>query len=585
MKTRFIFLFLLVSVVPALVVGLVSLRDARRLIVSQKTNEIYTKLEKAANDVNAKVNEKEALAIKFYIDDAVQNLLVRGEESEENYYQVMKLLFSNEYTEINDIAFLYRAGGGIYTNSMIDSAEATDILTEGLSQLRSGEISAWFDAVSVNREYVIPFIRKVDDIYHSDSENVGYFVTGIQEKNLHDSYTPYFSADEGIFFITNRNGNIISSWSEDLVGKSAGEVLTKHGEIEPGDVFREATADGKRYYAVEYGDAAKGWTYVFLFSHADMAGYLREIRLVPFYGLLLALVLSVLMSMLATSMLISPLRDLTATMKEVQEGDMDVRFNTGKTLEIRELGEFFNLMMNRLQESMRKITVGERRRREAEMKALVFQINPHFLYNTLSSVIWLTQEDQKENVIEMVNSLATLFRISISKGHELITIAEELEHAESYLKIQKIRFSNIFDYTIEADEELKRLYTIKILLQPLIENSVNHAMADIDYQGVIDIRILENEGDILLEVIDNGGGMTEEEVVRLNEYLERDDPDEEGDFGIGTGNVNSRVKLRFGSRYGLSYEKQGKNTVARVRIPMIQDPGEIPEFREEDEYV
>ena len=208
--------------------------------------------------------------------------------------------------------------------------------------------------------------------------------------------------------------------------------------------------------------------------------------------------------------------------------------------------------------------------RKTELKALQAQINPHFLYNTLDSIAWMCERGKNADAVEMVNALARLFRISISRGHELITIKDELLHAESYLKIQAYRYKNQFSYHFDVEESCLSYLCNKITLQPIIENAIYHGINGLVDEGEITITVREQGEDILFKVEDNGAGM-EPEIVQAILAKERSDH-----TGIGIKNVNDRLKIYFGSNYGITIDS-APDEGTRVYIKM-------PKVREEAEY-
>lgn len=204
--------------------------------------------------------------------------------------------------------------------------------------------------------------------------------------------------------------------------------------------------------------------------------------------------------------------------------------------------------------------------RKTELKALQAQINPHFLYNTLDAIAWLCEAGKNEDAEEMVTSLARLFRISISKGHELITIEKEVEHAKSYLKIEKFRYKNQFTYSFDVQEECLSYLCNKITLQPIIENAIYHGVNQMLDEGEIQIRIYEDGEDIIFEIEDNGVGMSEQKCYDILH-------DESGDkAGIGIKNVNDRIKIYFGNEYGLSITSEmDEGTCVKIRMPKVEE--------------
>ena len=223
-------------------------------------------------------------------------------------------------------------------------------------------------------------------------------------------------------------------------------------------------------------------------------------------------------------------------------------------------------MVVRIQRLMTTVREEEINLRKTELKALQAQINPHFLYNTLDSIAWMCEQGRNADAVNMIHALARLFRISISRGHELIPIAKEIEHAESYLQIQKYRYKNQFTYTFDVDEACLDYYCNKITLQPIIENAINHGLDLLVEEGRIDVRVRQDGEDILFSVQDNGVGMSQEQI----ETILRNGPSDR--TGIGIKNVNDRLKIYFGKQYGLHITSEPDvGTCVEIRMPRIRE--------------
>ena len=280
----------------------------------------------------------------------------------------------------------------------------------------------------------------------------------------------------------------------------------------------------------------------------------------------------VLAAALLTSWLLShllgrPLRGLASAMESFEaDADHFTYRPVGGTREVRELSESFGHMVLRIQRLMSTVREEEVNLRKTELKALQAQINPHFLYNTLDSFAWRCERGRNPDAVKMVHALARLFRISISRGHELIPIGKEIEHAESYLQIQKYRYKNQFTYEFDVDPACLNYYCNKITLQPIIENAINHGLDLLVEEGRIDVRVREEGEDIVFYVQDNGVGMSHEQ---LRSIMERSPTDR---TGIGIKNVDDRLKIYFGKYYGLRITSEPDiGTCVEIRMPKIQE--------------
>lgn len=263
----------------------------------------------------------------------------------------------------------------------------------------------------------------------------------------------------------------------------------------------------------------------------------------------------------------APIRKLVTAMREFEKNTENFVFSPiSGTTEITTLSNSFGHMVVRLQKLMDQVRQEEITLRKTELNALQAQINPHFLYNTLDAIAWMCEEGKNEDAEEMVNSLARLFRISISKGHELIPIEKEVQHAMSYLKIEKYRYKNQFTYSFDVQEECLPYLCNKITLQPIIENAIYHGVNQMLDEGEIQIRIYQNDEDIVFEIEDNGVGMSEEQC---HEIMHREAGDK---TGIGIKNVNDRIKIYFGENYGLSIKSElDEGTCVTIRVPKVEE--------------
>ena len=286
-------------------------------------------------------------------------------------------------------------------------------------------------------------------------------------------------------------------------------------------------------------------------------------------GLLLIVLAATIVSSVVLSRYISrPIHSLNKAMGEFEANAEGFSYEpVYGSLEVTSLSNAFGHLVIRIQELMNKVRNEEIVLRKTELRALQAQIYPHFLYNTLDSIAWMCEEGRTKDAVEMVNALARLFRISISKGHELIPVEKEVEHAKSYLQIQKFRYKNQFQYSFEVQESCLGSYCNKITLQPIIENAIYHGLNRMIDEGFIEIRIFEDGDDVVFTVEDNGVGMTKEQCESI---LHKEVKGQTG--GIGIKNVNDRVKIYFGEQYGMKIESElDEGTKVSIRMPKLKE--------------
>jgi len=267
---------------------------------------------------------------------------------------------------------------------------------------------------------------------------------------------------------------------------------------------------------------------------------------------------------------IKRLHDVTTT---ITKNDLQALVTGDNVDEITELGMSFNIMIGKIRELLDAKMKEQENLQKAEMRALQAQINPHFLYNTLDTIIWMAEAQKTDQVIEVVSALSSFFRISLSKGKDWITIGEELARTRSYLTIQRMRYRDIMDFKIEADDQVLNNTILKLILQPLVENALYHGIKNKRGGGTIVVRARQkNENEILLQVEDNGIGFTPEKLSQLQAELDDDSGEIMLESGFAIGNVNKRIRLYYGRQYGLSIQSEYyTGTCATLVIPALQD--------------
>ena len=367
----------------------------------------------------------------------------------------------------------------------------------------------------------------------------------------------------GYCFLMDDAGNIIYHPQQQLIYAGLKSEDTEAlAALEDG-----AYADDTVIYSVasvgESGWRAVGVSYVDELVNRNVNDMIR----LSLWLAVVVLAVAVLTSWLLSRLIGKPLRGLASAMESFEsDADHFTYRPVGGTREVQELSDSFEHMVLRIQELMTTVREEEVNLRKTELKALQAQINPHFLYNTLDSIAWMCEQGRNADAVKMVHALARLFRISISRGHELIPIAKELEHAESYLQIQMYRYKNQFTYTFDVDPDCLGYYCNKITLQPIIENSINHGLDLMVDEGRIDVRVRFDGDDIVFSVQDNGVGMGPEQL----EAIMQNGPTDR--TGIGIKNVNDRLNIYFGRNYGLSITSEPDvGTCVEIRMPRIRE--------------
>lgn len=273
-------------------------------------------------------------------------------------------------------------------------------------------------------------------------------------------------------------------------------------------------------------------------------------------------------AVMIVSGIIQPISQLNQATEKIAQGDFKARAQADSDDEVAELAVSFNKMAGSMQSLIDKVKEDERKMRKADLRLLQEQIQPHFLYNTLDTIVWLIESNEPDEAVTMVVTLSDFFREILSKGKEFISIKEEEKHISSYLQIQEMRYRDILEYDIQLDQVIYKYQILKLTLQPVVENALYHGIKYKRAKGCIHIHG-EKEGDIIrLTVRDDGVGMDEDELEQLRQQIEK--PCQETEKGFGLANVNERIHMYFGPEYGMKIQSQkGKGTTVEIVIPAI----------------
>jgi two-component system, sensor histidine kinase YesM len=451
----------------------------------------------------------------------------------------------------------------------------------------------WFpaeqDEIFKDGDEVIPYVRRftMDGYYNGGYQ---YLIVQLKKSELDRVLSGKYGYFDKILII-NENGDL-------LAGSDGVEIQnliaqTQIFENSDNSEDKEFEQDEVNYLVFSDTLEATGWKILGLRSRESLLGSLKNLRFliaeftIVIFGMAFAILLIV------SNRLTEALTRLEKRMSIVQGGDFEVRFFYPYHDEVGSLARSFNCMLDEIERLVKKqdetiqelkrerdfVAEVQKQKRKAELKALQAQINPHFLYNTLNAITWQAADKGEEEISILSSSLGRFFRISLSKGEEVISLREEIEHVTSYLEIQSIRYGEKLNYDVEADSSLMEYKVLKLILQPLAENSIYHGIKEKTQAGWIHIRaqlIHVDEGNdrLQISVWDNGLGIAYDMLKKINYSLANGETNSADGYGIF--NVNERIRLYYGEQYGLLYEsEEGEWTKAILTLPAVKAGNEI----------
>jgi len=368
----------------------------------------------------------------------------------------------------------------------------------------------------------------------------------------------------GFLFIEAPGGAIVYTPVNPIVYRVRDEWLDKPRAISVRRI------KGEDYQIVSQWSQYTQWNTVGVFPLNEI---MRQVSTIRYYSLIIAgvtVLVALLVSVFFTSSIARPVIKLRSLMKEAEEGNLGVRFEGRQEDEIGYLGKSFNTMIEEVQKLLAMVYREQQSKREAELKILQEQIKPHFLYNTLDTIQWMAQEHGAADIVKVVGALTSLFRIGLSRGKEMIRVSDEMEHVRSYLIIQKTRYEDKFDFSVCMDDSVLSLLVLKLTLQPLVENAIYHGIKERRGHGSIKVEAGRRDGMLVLRVADDGVGMSAETLASVRALLASLPAEKGQKLGYGISNVNERIQLSFGKKYGLSFDSSPDlGTTVEILHPLV----------------
>jgi len=374
----------------------------------------------------------------------------------------------------------------------------------------------------------------------------------------------------GYVFILGNGGEIVYHPRQQLIyGSLKSERIADILAMNAGN--RNAVVDGRAILYTAVTSRETGWKVVAVSYLDELFSASREAEYYFFLLSLLAFVAAIGVAYFISTNISRPIESLRRSMQAVESGNFDIDITVNSTNEVYQLARDCDIAVKKVRDLIAESRREQELKRKLELRTLQGQINPHFLYNTLDSIIWMIELGENERAIDMTSSLARFFRLGISRGSETISVRTEIEYVQTYLAIQKQRYKDKLSYEIAFSPELYGQQILKLLIQPLVENAIYHGIKNMEGPGLIRI-IGERENDtMVIRIGDNGVGMQAAQLEALAAGL----IEPRQSSGVGVRNVQDRIRLYFGSEYGVRYESTpGAGTTAIIRIPVIS--GALP---------
>lgn len=424
-----------------------------------------------------------------------------------------------------------------------------------------------FDNTNYRYYWVVSLSRAVE-LTNNGISTLGVLLVDMNYSSIEQLLTKANTDNSSEYvYLMDGNGEIIYHPKQNLIYTHLYEE-NNHAAIAYTDGTRREKFKGEDRLITVKTVSYTGWKIVSVVPMDSLSMGMADMKL--FFVLLVSILMfaTIVLNLSISARIAQPLKKLNESVKEWESGNMSPDIYIGGSQEVVHLGKTLRSTVEQLRQLMDDIVYEQEEKRKSELDALQSQINPHFLYNTLDSIVWMIEGEKYEEAVFMITQLASLFRISLSKGNTIISIEDEMKHAKNYMNIQKIRYKNVFEISFDIDEEVLSYCTVKLIVQPLLENAIYYGVEGMDGDGEINVRGYRNGEDIYIEVQDNGLGMPEHMVKQL---LTENNRVRKHGSGVGIINVHKRIQLRFGKEYGLEIESElDEGTTVRIHLPAIE---------------
>lgn len=562
--------------VTALAASLLITFSLYQRLSSQVTEKVIAENQSLINQVARSVESYLRTVMKLS-DSLYYGAVKNADISSESIKNEITLLYDNNKDNVDNIALFTQSG------SMVEAVPAAR-LKNGIKVTQE----EWFKNAlekTENQHFSYPHVQYIFDINENQyrwvislsraveltegtSTTQGVLLVDLGYSGLEHLFDGVTTGKDGYVYLISSNGEILYHPKMQLIDSGRLKESNLAAATYKDGNHREELEGEQRIITVK-SIGYTGWKVVGVTPKNVVS--LNSIKTRLFIVFLITLILSVLavINSYISSRITNPIKELEKSVGMLEEGNLDTPVLIGGSYEIQHLGNSIKNMAKQIRVLMDDIVSEHEAKRKQEFDALQSQINPHFLYNTLDIIVWMIENEQKNEAVKAVTALARFFRISLSKGKSIILVQDELEHVRNYLMIQHMRFKNKFSYEIHVEEKCMELTSLKLILQPLVENAIYHGMEFMDGEGEIIINVYRLEDDLYFTVSDNGLGMTKEQVDSL--FTGQAGNTSKKGSGIGVKNVNERIKLYFGEAYGLTISSEpDEGTTITIHLPATE---------------
>ncbi|WP_105613986.1 sensor histidine kinase [Vallitalea okinawensis] len=583
MKKRFFSLehkvlicFILLSIVPIILTSYMVYKQVSVILKENIAESNLSTVQQIGSMMEHVVSDVNKVSLHIIYNEAVRQLLMMPSDtshkdiSQLNNEIYEQLLFHISSTEYIDSMYIEGDNGLSFTiNGTGLVISINEELQKRAIEKNGGSIWVYeeLETVNVQRKNVPVYsqVRLIND--YLNIEPLGILRVNVKEENIAKIYEKDINGKKGSYYIIDSNQNIISSSDKKMLNSKINKSLLQGINQEEQFWYYETVMENKQFLVTYYYMQDLDWYLINLIPIEDILSEMNIIRNITVMILVISIIICIILSRLISYKFLHPLKELKNVMEDVEQEDFSARLTLKRNDEIGILAATFNKMSKRLEELLTQVYYAKIMQKEAELKALEAQINPHFLYNTLDVIYWKCRMEKAHESERLIIALSKLFRLTLNKGNEFTTLGKELDHLKSYMTIQQVKYEDDVTFSINVDDDILDCKVIKLVLQPIVENALIHGVGKRVEEGNIWVKIIKQQEDLVYIIKDDGIGIDQHII---DEILYK----KENSQGYGMKNVNERIRLHFGEGYGIDFfSEEGKGVTVLVKQPFIRGDG------------
>ena len=564
----------LMTVVISVTIGLLLYNRYEMLIRQNDIRDTQNQLERLVNTVEQYLKDMRKIS-----DSANYNIIQTFDVSSPEFNQQLSFLYDSNKDKIQSIALYDTEGELMAAEPVILQKKGVNAgqqtwFTQAMAEIENMHFSTphiqnLFQDDAKRYHFVISLSRAVD-VIDGDRPGNGVLLVDLKYSYLEEMMNRMNDSNRGrYYYVCDGAGNLIyhpyyNKINRGLFRENTDIVCTS----EDGVYKKMRSEDGNKQTVIISTIAYTGWKMVGVVRQDARTDSLEQFRIYMVVIVIMLIMMLLLVNRIVSKKISSPILKLDASVRAYEAGEKPDIY-IGGSYEIRHLGNSIQSSYEEIERLMKKIMEEQNERRKSELAALQSQINPHFLYNTLESITWMIESGKNQDAVFMISELAKLFRISLSRGKTIISIKDELQHCRNYMNIQKYRYKERFETEYDISEEIYSFCTVKLILQPILENAIYYGVGDMDKDEDprIVVRGWKQGQDIYIAVSDNGIGMRHEDVENI---LTGNQKAIKHGSGVGLINVHTRIRLMFGKKYGLIVESEpDEGTTVTIHLPAV----------------